>query len=465
MKSARRWQVGSLTYGRYALAALFFWLLCGDFGFWLKELAVPPTLQLLLHRYGASDLFVGILWADLPQLLIVLVVPIVAYHSDRHRGRWGRRIPFLVVCVPLLFVSMVGLAFSPRLGVGLHSALDWAPGSNRGILVSFTVSWSLFELGAVVSNSMFRALIADVVPRELLGRFFGLFRTVWLSAGILFNYYILGIAESQSTWVFLGVGGIYCFTFGAMCLKVKEGRYPAVEMPSAEIDQPKKPVGTRLATGVKRYLRECFSLPYYRWVLFAFALGTVTMLPVTLFGMFYAKSLKMEMGVLGKYIAVMLSISLVQAYPVGWLADRFHPLRVAVVAQVFITICMFSAFFLVHDERTLGIAWVVCGVASGVYGTIVVSLPAVLFPRAQFAVFDSAKAMCIAITQMVVGPACGYLLGLLHQDYHYIYLMSATAASAALVAHLIVYRKINKYGGLKAYVAPVALDDAVEPVR
>ena len=43
--------------------------------------------------------------------------------SDRHRGRWGRRIPFLLIPTPIIVLSVVGLAFSPLLGRHLHSAL------------------------------------------------------------------------------------------------------------------------------------------------------------------------------------------------------------------------------------------------------------------------------------------------------------------------------------------------------
>src|ERR1700750_1961119 len=95
--SARRWHTGTLIYTFGALVALFFWLLWGDFALNLKERAGPPTLQVLLIKFHASDKQLALFGTVLPQLMAVLITPIVSYKSDRHRGRFGRRIPFLMV--------------------------------------------------------------------------------------------------------------------------------------------------------------------------------------------------------------------------------------------------------------------------------------------------------------------------------------------------------------------------------
>src|SRR5438094_9583528 len=96
-RSSKRWTVGTLTYSLGGLSVLFFWLLWGDFAFYLKERAVPPTLQILLRTFGASALISGLLLGSLPQVIAMLLGPVVSFKSDRHRGRWGRRIPFLLM--------------------------------------------------------------------------------------------------------------------------------------------------------------------------------------------------------------------------------------------------------------------------------------------------------------------------------------------------------------------------------
>src|SRR5207237_526996 len=109
-RSQKRWHVGTLTYTFAGLAALFFWLLWGDFTLSLKERSVPPTLQVLFRQFGASALVSGVLLGSLPQLIGIFLAPVISYKSDRHRGRWGRRIPFLLIPTPLAVLSMVGMS-------------------------------------------------------------------------------------------------------------------------------------------------------------------------------------------------------------------------------------------------------------------------------------------------------------------------------------------------------------------
>ena len=158
------WHAGSLTYTRASLFALFFWLLWGDFAYYLKERSVPMTVQLLLHRFHVSDFSTGLLLGSLPTAIGVFVGPVVAYHSDRHRGRWGRRIPFLAVPIPLTLLAMTGLAFSPALGRALNHALGrWSPGENGCAVLALAGSWALFELSAGVCYSIFLSLIVTPV--------------------------------------------------------------------------------------------------------------------------------------------------------------------------------------------------------------------------------------------------------------------------------------------------------------
>ena len=94
------WTVGTLTYTAAGLSAVFFWLLWGDFSLTLKDRSVPPTLQLLLESLKVSNAQLGLLLGSLPQCLGMIIAPIIAYRSDRHRGPLGRRIPFLIKFTP-----------------------------------------------------------------------------------------------------------------------------------------------------------------------------------------------------------------------------------------------------------------------------------------------------------------------------------------------------------------------------
>ncbi len=48
----------------------------------------------------------------------------------------------------------------------------------------------------------------------------------------------------------------------------------------------------------------------------------------------YATSLGMSMDAYGKCLALTFLISLILAYPLGWLADVFHPLRMCIASLI-----------------------------------------------------------------------------------------------------------------------------------
>jgi MFS family permease len=449
------WRTGTLIYTTAGLVSLFFWLLGGDFSYYLKERSVVPAMQLLLHRLHVSNLLVGILLVSLPAAIGLVVMPVVAYRSDRHRGRWGRRIPFLIAPIPLTLAAMLGLAFSPAIGREIHRALGrWSPGENTSEIVALAGSWALFEVCTTISNSVFLSLITDVVPRKVIGQFFALFRMVSLGAGMLFQYFLFGQIEQHCVPIFLGIGAVYCLGFTAMCWKVKEGGYPP---PPGEVP----PGGTkegllirRFVGGVKIYCRDCFTLPYYRWVFLSFALPYLAGGAFSSFYVLYAKSLGMSMAKLGKYGALQFLLSLLQAYPIGWLADRFHPLRLTIAALVMLVVSTLVAFFLVRDATGFGIALVGCGSLSGFWLTATASLPSVLFPHAKFAVFNSARLTLTSVATMIAGAACGWMLDRLHHDYHYLFLWWFSFMSVAFFVTLAVYRGFVRYGGQGNYIAP-----------
>lgn len=444
------WHAGSLTYTASGLAVLFFWLLWGDFAFSLKERSVPQTLQLLLQRFEATDVAVGLLIGSLPQAISIFLSPVVSYWSDRHRGRWGRRIPFLFVPTPIAFVSMIGLAYSPEIGRWLQREGYL---HTNAIIICFGVFWTLFEISSITCVSVLSGLINDVVPRELLGRFFGLFRMISLGAGIAFNYSLMkDIEKGPYVGVFLGIGFLYLVSFTAMCLRVKEGTYPPVPPPTEE--DRSAPGLLRFGRAVGTYLRECFSHPYYRWFFLSIALISMAFQPINVFYVPYAKKLGMSAELIGKFFALQLFLSLLQAYPLGWLADKFHPIRVTIVSLVLYTIATLVTFLFVRGPVALGVAQVICGTIAGCWNTATAPLGPMLLPRAKFTTFASAMGVCSSVGVMVVSYECGSVLDQMHHDYRYIYLFASVLTGLSLLATIVVYRGFKALGGVRNYVAP-----------
>lgn len=447
--SRKIWKAGTLAYTTGGLIILFGWLLWGDFAWSMKERAIPPIVQLLLNKFGASDLVAGLLFGSLPPAIGIILVPIISYKSDRHRGRWGRRIPFLLIPTPIVVMALVGLAFSPVLGAHLDKALgphSW--GLNPCILIILGLSWTLFEFATVTANALYGALINDVVPQNLLGRFYGLFRAFSLIAAIIFNFWIIGKAEALYAWIFLGIGALYGLGFTLMCLKVKEGEYP----PRPAMDVGRKTRG--FFGSAKTYFQECFGNTYYWWFFGAMTLSAVATGPVNLFSVFFAKSLNMGVDSYGRCLALTYVISLVLAYPLGWLADRFHPLRMNImILALYALVTLWGGLF-VRDPWTFGIALVVHGVVAGAWATCTASIAQRMLPKGEFAQFDSARGMILSFGFMLLAPALGLFLDHVHHNYRYTFLVGFGLTLAALLTSLVLQKKFMALGGPANYVAP-----------
>jgi MFS family permease len=449
----RRWFVGTLSYTAGGLVVLFCWLLWGDFAWSMKDRAVGPVVQLLLKHFGASDFLTGLLLVSIPPAMTILLVPVFSYRSDRHRGRWGRRIPFLMVPTPIAAAAIVGFAFSPLMGERLHGALG--PGRSPGVawltLLMLGVFWTIFECATVVANALFGAFVNDVVPRPVLGRFYGMFRAISLIAGMIFNYWIFGKANQHFVAIFLGVGVLYAVGFTIMILKVKEGGYPP---PPVEEDSAGMNVMSARLAAVRTYAHDCFTKPYYFGVFAAVILPNVAFLPINTYNLYFSQSVGMSQDIYGKLMALYFGLSLLQTVPLGWLVDRFGALPLAVVALVLHGSASLWGGLFIHDTRTFGIAYVLTGTFSGTWFTVTAAMLLLLLPKRKFAQYASAQGVLASLVTILIGPFVGRFLDYTHHQYRYTYLWAFGLDAAGLIVTVLVFREFQRLGGLKRYVAP-----------
>ncbi len=434
--------VGTLSYTTSALVTLFFLLLLGDFAWQMKERSVFQIVQLMFKRHGASDMLNGFVIVSLPSAIGLFLGPIISYRSDRCRSRLGRRIPYLLFTTPIAAGAMAGMAFSPMLGSWLAKLINCgADGATLGFLGVF---WTAFEFANVIAGALFGALINDVVPARVLGRFYGLFRAIGLIAGIVFNYWLLGFAEIHYMTLFLSIGALYAIGFLVMCLNVREGEYPP----------PDDGGGHGGLYAIRSYFRECYSNPYYLLVFAMLFFAGLAFAPVNSFCLFYAQSLDISMKHYGRFLAITYAISLFLAYGIGFLADRFHPLRLGLLALGIYGMMGVLAGFLIRDEASFGVAFIAHGVISGSFFTATASLQQRLFPRESFAQFASAGGIICSLGYIILMPLVGHFLDWTGHQYHYIYWLGAAAAFLALGTGLIVHRCFMRFGGPANYMSP-----------
>jgi MFS family permease len=443
----RTWQIGALTYTLGGLALLFVWLLGGDLALNVRDRSIPPVMQVMFRRFGASDMMTGLIFSSLPGILNMILGPIVAYRSDRLRSRWGRRIPFMIIPVPFIMLSTVGLAFAPQLGEMLDHALGaWSPGTANASLIVMAISWTVFEVGSITTYAVFGAFMTDVVPQSVMGVFFGLYRAIGLLVGMAFYYNVLGQAQAHYSWIFLSVGAIYGVAFTLMCLKVREGP------PPEHIGLPAERPG--LFSAITTYFREGFGNPYYIWVFVATILGSLCSGVFNLYTLFYSASLGMSDATVGHYITFSYFVSFVLSIPLGLAADRYHPLRLSMALLALYGVVMAGAGFLVHSPGGFGIALFAHTVISGSMTTAWASMTQRLLPRGNFAVISSAGGLLGSIVGIFFAPCIGYFLDAMHHEYRYTFFINAELTLGAFLAYFAVYRRFMAMGGPKNYVPP-----------
>ena len=464
-----KWSVGTLTYTAAGLAVLFALLLWGDFAWSMKDRVVfPMTVKLAKERFQLNDTLYSILIISFPNFTNIFLMPIVSYLSDRHRGRLGRRIPFLLFTTPFIVVGLLGIGLNAEIGKLIQSITSMEP--RTAALIAFCVFWVLFDFGNTLASAIFNALVNDVVPQRIIGRFFSLFRIISLLAGILYNYYLFEHALDWFKWIFLVLGALYAAGLYSMCFFVKEGKYPPPEEIPADKSKFQRVFGALID-----YFRQCFSVPYYRWIIVALLLANISFHPINDFSIQYAKAIDVPDSTYGQLLAITYCFSIVLSYPLGALADRFHPIRTSFVSLAAYAVLMLVGWLVVGnpwqkeityyipglmaDPKTLvlssfAIVFIIHGVVSGCFFTLSSSLPLRLFPGSIFAQFASANAMILALGTTVIVPAFGFFLDVQESNYHLLFLLGAALSLISAVAFVKIHFYYKRFGGDEGYVAP-----------
>jgi hypothetical protein len=400
------------------LGALLLCLLFGDLGVSMRERAALPSALELLRRHAASDTTISLLLSSVPAALSMLLVPLLGYHSDRCRSRLGRRTPFLLVAAPVGCLALLGLAASPALAGMLDAALGTAsPGADTCRLALFCLFWAVFDCAAISALSLFNGLVSDLVPPGLLGRFFALFRIVGLSAGIAYHNWVFALTDQHLPEVLVGVALFFCLPILAMTLTVKETPLPADAAPA-------EPPTRRLHFPLKHVL-ACFRHPPYGWAVAAFLFAGVTFSPFNTFYLHYAHTLGVPKATLGALTAAGYAVSMLSAFTVGWLADRFGAVRVSAILMTAYCATSAAGFLGVSDAPSFRAFYVAHVMISGAWFTAAASMPMALFPRASFVQFNSTKDLMVIFGTILVSSVQGPVLDLSGHDYRFTLLAGA----------------------------------------
>jgi len=459
-----KFHAGTLVYTKSGVFTLFTWLLWGDISFTLMETVWGAIIPLELHSLSAPNTLISLVMLTIPQIMNFVLNPIISTASDRHRGPWGRRIPFLMFGTPFVAVILILMGFSRQIGaalsVWLHSGDHGWVNANTvtlGVIVALIVGYRFFELFV---DTTYWYLFNDVVPPNLLGRFLGLFRVVGALTGALFNFCIYRYAESHATWIFLGIGLLYGAGFTMMCLNVKEGNYPDAE--------PMTGISKSPWAYINAYGRDCFSHRIFILVFGSGGVWAVALSCVAPFNVFWLLSMGLTLAQIGSIAGVTGLITGILSYPAGVLVDRFHPIRVQLLAKLGLCIAApIGIVFLIFDFPPETVYWIyICKTAITIpFGAIYTAarLPLLMrtFPHERFGQFNSADSMVRAISLVVGSMLVGVLLDFAKtfypgSEYYYRYIpvWSTILCGLSLGMTWMVFHEWKKLGGDKHYRPP-----------
>ena len=339
-----RFTVGTLVYSRAGLVALFGWLLWGDFVYTLMENVMPHLLPLVLRDNGVSNQAIAFIVASLHMVVNAVANPIISYKSDRFRSRWGRRRPFILATTPFVVVLLAMIPFAPEIsrwltGIGWVAALL----KNSPIATLVLVSGILvtaFQIFNMFVSSVYYYLIADVVPEAFIGRFYGLFRVFGTLAGLTFNYFIFGMAQTHMHEIFIGVALLYGFFITLMCLRVKEGEYPPPDQ---------KEERGHWWSGIQNYATECFGHRIYLLIFAVYGFNAWSGASSVFQIFFNRDQLGLTLDQIGKMNAYIGVACIIIIYPLGILLDRWGSHKSIIAACLVACAARLAGFFMIHE--------------------------------------------------------------------------------------------------------------------
>jgi maltose/moltooligosaccharide transporter len=402
--------------GTATLAGVLCWLLLGDLGIAMRDRAALPAGLELLRVNGASDTTTSLLVSAMPALLSMFVVPLVGWHSDRFQSRWGRRRPFLMVAAPAGCAALLGLAWSPQLGMAAHAALGaMSPGAEVCRLAAFGLFWTLFDCAALCALSLFTGLVNDVVPFGWLGRFYALFRIVGLGAGIAFHTWLFALTDRHLTTIIAATAIVFGASILLMCLNVREGPAP-----------PPRPVTRRAA------FRESLTAGPILWAIGIFVCASFTFNPFNTFYQYFAHAHGVPKATLGLLTAAGYCVSIGSAFGIGWLVDRHGAVRVSAVVMALYGAVAALGWLTVTDAVGFQVVYTAHVIISGAWYTAAASMPMALFPRERFAQVNATKDMLDVAGKIVLGVLQGPVLDMSGHDYRLTLLSGAAGAMLCL---------------------------------
>ena len=93
----------------------------------------------------------------------LFISPLVGAWSDSLRTKWGRRMPFILIGMP---VAIIAFIIIPLIPLGINPELNGQTGQLTGLLIPFILSLVVFLIAFAIVRPIADVLMFDITPSE-----------------------------------------------------------------------------------------------------------------------------------------------------------------------------------------------------------------------------------------------------------------------------------------------------------
>ena len=332
------------------------------------------VLPQLLKAAGAGDLLTGLL-SSTRSIEGAIIQPTIGALSDRTRGRFGRRRPFIAIGIPL-------------------SAAFFVVAATQHDVLGLTIGIFLFSIFFNAAADPYVALLADITTVSERGILQGVSTAIQLASQVAFLL-LISTASAEGgipSWSYLLVAGLMVGTFAVTVFGVREREI---------VDLSEERLGFRRYVAELTEHRQAMR---YLGAIFVFMVGFSAVLPyLTLF-------ITVDIGeseqVALALAAATLLVTAVSAVAFGKAADRAGAKPILLAGWGLLAIAAFGGIVIQRLPETIAVV-VLAGIGNGAATAAGWPLLASLVPPEKTGVFAGLKAAAesIAIPASVVVAA------------------------------------------------------------
>jgi MFS family permease len=316
------------------------------FGFFCMGLMDPlydTYAPIFLGKYITSNAIIGAVMT-IDNIMALILIPIVSVWSDRTKTGWGRRMPWIVVTLPLTALCFSFIPYAAAASLAL-------------LMVTIVIMniWKQSARGPVV------ALMPDIVPGEWRSEANGIINTMGGIAAIVGTIGLARLMNLDLTLPLLGstkdripfpVAGVLVLVATVLLfLFIKEGRLAKESGQAEKVEEERVPffaaLGKVSAKGDRSTLWILLSL-------FTWFLGYQGVLPFI--GRYSKDVLEVSMGSAALPAGMVGIAYALFALPSGYLAHKLGRKRVIRIALAALTVILGLLFFFGPISTALGLA-------------------------------------------------------------------------------------------------------------